>query len=246
MRSFPERQTFPMFQQRVEIKEDWMKGNIMIKSFPNGITLYLNPELEMEQLLEEIGEKFQQSRNFFRDAKMALSVEGKILQEEEERQLVQVIQDNSDLQIVCIIGKNEETNKNFVKAIHKVDIQHIGNLGRFYKGTLKNGQKIETESSMVILGDVYPGCSVTSAKDIVIIGGLYGEAHAGFGGEEGHYVVALEMSPEKLKIGDFRYRPKDKPKWGIKPKVQPKIAYVKDARIVMESITKELLEFLPF
>ncbi|MCI5585325.1 MAG: septum site-determining protein MinC [Lachnospiraceae bacterium] len=223
-----------------------MKGNIMIKSFPNGITLYLNSQLDMPQLLEEVAEKFQQSRNFFRDAKMALCVEGRVLQENEERQLIQTIQDNSDLQIVCIVGKNEETNKKFVKAIQKVDMQYAGNFGRFYKGTLKNGQKIEAESSMVILGDVYPGCAVTSTKDIIIIGGLYGEVHAGFGGEEGHYIVALEMSPEKMKIGDFRYRPKEKPKWGIKPKVQPKIAYVKDSHIVMEPITKELLEFLPF
>ena len=223
-----------------------MKGNIMIKSFPNGITLYLNPELETEQLLEEIALKFQQSRNFFRDAKMALSIEGKAVQEEDERRIVKAIQDNSDLEIVCIIGKNEETNKKFVKAIQRVDMQHTDNFGRFYRGSLKNGQKIETESSMVILGDVYPGCSITATKDIIIIGGLYGEVHAGFGGEDGHFVVALEMSPEKIRIGDFRYKPREKAKWGIRPKVQPKIAYVKDSHIVIEPITKELLEFLPF
>ena len=223
-----------------------MKGNIMIKSFPNGITLYLNPELETDRLLEEVAEKFNQSRNFFRDARMALCVEGKVLKEEEERLLVQTIQDNSNLEIVCIMGKNEETDKKFIKAILRVDMQHTDNFGRFYRGTLKNGQRIETESSMVILGDVYPGCSVTATKDIIIIGGLYGEVHAGFGGEEGHYVVALEMSPEKIKIGDFRYKPKEKFKWGIKPKIQPKIAYVKDSHIVMEPITKELLEFLTF
>lgn len=124
-------------------------------------------------------------------------------------------------------------------------MQHTDNFGRFYRGTLKNGQKLETESSIVILGDVYPGCSITATKDIIIIGGLYGEAHAGFGGGEGHYIAALEMSPEKIKVGDFRYKPKEKPKWGIKPKIQPKIAYVKDSHIVIEPITKELLEFLP-
>ncbi|MGN0306759.1 MAG: septum site-determining protein MinC [Lachnospiraceae bacterium] len=221
-----------------------MKENILIKSFPNGITLYLNAELDFAELLGEIAHKFEQSRNFFRDAKMALSVEGRLLTEEEERLLIQTIQSHSDLEIVCIIGKNEETNKKFVKAIQKVDMQHTENYGRFYRGTLKNGQKIETESSMVILGDVYPGCCVTATKDIIIIGGLYGEVHAGFGGEDGHYVVALEMSPEKIRIGDFRYKPKEKPRWGIKPKVQPKIAYVKDSHIVMEPITKELLEFL--
>ena len=50
------------------------------------------------------------------------------------------------------------------------------------------------------------------------------------------------MSPEKLKIGDFKYISKEKvSKWSIKPKVQPKIAYVKNNKIVMDSLTKELL-----
>ena len=223
-----------------------MKDNIIIKKFPTGITLQLNPEISFETLLEELAVKFNQSRQFFRDARVALALEGRELSEDQERQIVTVIHNNSDVEIICIVGKNDETNRNFVKAIQKVDVQHTDNFGHFYRGTLKNNQKIEMESSIVILGDVYPGSTVTASKDIIIIGGLYGEAYAGVGSEESHYIVALEMSPEKIKIGDFRYKPKDKPRWGIKPKVQPKIAYVKEKHIVMEPITKELLEFLPF
>ena len=223
-----------------------MKDNIIIKKFPNGITLHLNSEISFEALLGELAAKFDQSRQFFRDARVALALEGRELSEEQERQIVTVIHNNSDVEIICIVGKNDETNRNFVKAIQKVDVQHTDNFGHFYRGTLKNNQKIEMESSIVILGDVYPGSTVTASKDIIIIGGLYGEAYAGVGSEESHYIVALEMSPEKIKIGDFRYKPKDKPRWGIKPKVQPKIAYVKEKHIVMEPITKELLEFLPF
>lgn len=223
-----------------------MKDNITIKKFPNGITLYLNPEISFELLLEELAVKFTHSRQFFRDARVALALDGRELSDDEERQIVTTIHNNSDMEIICIIGKNEETDRNFVKAIQKVNMQHTDNFGHFYRGTLKNNQKIEMESSIVILGDVYPGSTVTATKDIIILGGLYGEAYAGVGSEDSHYIVALEMSPEKLKIGDFRYKPKDKPRWGIKPKVQPKIAYVKNKHIVMEPITKELLEFLPF
>ena len=90
------------------------------------------------------------------------------------------------------------------------------------------------------------GDCVVSNKDIVILGGLYGQAYAGGCGEEGHFVVALEMSPEKLKIGDFKYKTSEKQsKWSIRPKVQPKIAYVEDGRVLMEPITKELLNNLP-
>ena len=223
-----------------------MKDNILIKKFPNGITLHLNPKISFELLLEELESKFAQSRHFFRDAKIALALEGREVTEEEERKIVTSIHNNSDLKIICIVGKNEETDRNFVKAIQKVNAQHTDNFGHFYRGSLKNNQKIEIESSIVILGDVYPGSIVTASKDIIILGGLYGKAHAGIGSEEGHYIVALEMSPEKLEIGDFRYKTKDKPRWGLKPKAQPKIAYVKDKHIVTEPITKELLEFLPF
>ena len=223
-----------------------MKDNILIKKFPNGIRLYLNPDLDFEELLKEIAAKFNQSRQFFRDARVALAFEGRELTDDEERQIITTIQLNSDIDILCIIGKNEETDRNFVKAIQKVDFQHTDNYGHFYRGTLKNNQKIEVDSSVVILGDVYPGSCIVANKDIIILGGLFGEAYAGVGSEESHYIVALEMSPEKIKIGDFRYKPQEKHRWGIKPKVQPKVAYVKDKHIVIEPITKDLLENLPY
>ena len=223
-----------------------MKDNILIKKFPNGIRLYLNPDLDVEDLIKEIAAKFNQSRHFFRDAKVALAFEGRELTDDEERQIITTIQLNSDIEILCIIGKNEETDRNFVKAIQKVDFQHTDNYGHFYRGTLKNNQKIEVDSSVVILGDVYPGSCIVASKDIIILGGLYGEAYAGVGSEESHYIVALEMSPEKIKIGDFRYKPQEKQRWSIKPKVQPKVAYVKDKHIVIEPITKDLLENLPY
>ena len=79
-----------------------------------------------------------------------------------------------------------------------------------------------------------------------MLGGLYGEAYAGGNGSKGHYIAALEMSPERLKVGDFKYKPKDKtPRWSIKPKVQPKIAYVRDEKIVIDPLTKDLLSDLP-
>ena len=117
--------------------------------------------------------------------------------------------------------------------------------GQFYKGTLKDREVLETENSIIILGDVYPGCAVISSKNIIVLGGLYGEAYAGGNGQENAYIVALEMEPERLKVGDFKYKANTKQtKWGIRPKVQPKIAYVKNNKIVMEALTKELLDSL--
>ena len=225
-----------------------MKNSVIIKSFQNGLSIYLDDEMPFASLLEEIAFKFKESAHFFKDASMVVSFEGRELSDQEERQIVNTISANSNLNVVCIMGKNEETNKNYVKALQKLSYhqQVMENAGQFYKGTLKDGQMLETENSVIVLGDVYPGASIISNKDIVILGGLYGQAYAGGNGEDGHFVVALEMSPEKLKIGDFKYKTSEKQsKWGIKPKIQPKIAYVQDGRVVIEPITKELLNDLP-
>ncbi len=226
-----------------------MKNAVIIKSFPNGLSIFLDSDLPFSQLLEEIAMKFRESANFFKDASMVLSFEGRELSDLEERQIADTISANSRLNIVCIMGKNEETDKTYVRALQQLSFHQevLENAGQFYKGTLKDGQILETENSIIVLGDVYPGACVISSKDIVVLGGLFGQAYAGGNGEEGHFVVALEMSPEKLKIGDFRYKTSEKQsKWSIKPKIQPKIAYVKDARVILEPITKELLSDLPF
>ena len=52
----------------------------------------------------------------------------------------------------------------------------------------------------------------------------------------------LEFEPERIKIGDFKYKHSGKmSKWGIRPKVQPKVAHVKNKKIVFDALTKDLL-----
>ena len=190
-----------------------MKNSVIIKSFPNGIVLHLDPELPFELLLEDVAEKFRESNSFFKDARMALSIKGRVLSDLEEQKILDAISQNSDLKIICLVAEDETTNQHFIRALQHADSGIEGTetqMGQFYRGTLKNGQVLETESSIVILGDVYPGSAIISAKDIIVLGGLFGEAYAGGNGSKGHFVAALEMSPEKLKIGDFKYLTKEK------------------------------------
>ncbi len=226
-----------------------MKNSVIIKSFQSGIVLHLDPDLPFTELIVDVEDKFRESSSFFKDAKMALSIKGRSLSDQEEKQILDAVAANSDLRIICLVGEDETTSQNFVKALQQADFsggEGAGSEGQFYRGTLKNGQILETESSIVILGDVYPGSAIISARDIIVLGGLYGEAYAGGNGSRAHYVAALEMSPEKLKIGDFKYRSKEKiSKWSIRPKVQPKIAYIKDEKVIIDSLTKELLSELP-
>ena len=160
-----------------------------------------------------------------------------------ERQVLDAITENSQLKVLCLMGRDEEKNIKFLGIQNNLTFQKDENCGQFYRGTLRDGQSIETEHSIVILGDVSKGCSVYSAKDIVVIGSLEGEAYAGATGNNHHFVVALDMNPEKLRIGDLHYiQPGKSSKWGLKPKSVPKIAYTYNGVVQVEPITKELLD----
>ena len=219
-----------------------MKDTVLIKSFPNGIILHLDPSMPFEDILQEIGFKFSEARAFFGKSSVALSIEGMALTDGEEIRILEKIQESSDLHIVCLVEKDEATNKNFIKALAQVEKKLAGGEdGQFFKGSLKNKDVLETEHSIIVLGDVHPGCAVISSKNVIILGGLYGEAYAGGNGEEGAFVAALEMEPERILSGDYKYKPGRQPKWGIHQKIQPKIAYVKNGKITFEALTKDLL-----
>ena len=221
-----------------------MKNLIVMKSFQNGISIHMDEQADFSEILQEIAEKFQNARAFFKDIKVALSLEGRNLSTEEEKAVIQAINDNSDVQIICLIGKNEESGKGIIKALKRVETEKEVYNGRFHRGSLVTGQAFETEGMVVIIGNVENGAWVVASKDIIVIGGLFGEAYAGASGTDPHFVAALKFEPQKCKIGDVKYSA-GKEKSGLftnKNKFVPQIAYVKNNEIQVDSITKELLE----
>ena len=180
-----------------------MKNLVVLKSFSSGISVIMDATVPFDELLEAVAEKFKSAANFFKDAAVAISLEGRTLDESEERQVLDAITENSQLKVLCLMGRAEEKNIKFLGIPNHLTFQKDENCGQFYRGTLRDGQSIETEHSIVILGDVCKGCSVYSAKDIVVIGSLEGEAYAGATGNNHHFVVALDMNPQKLRIGDL-------------------------------------------
>lgn len=222
-----------------------MKNSVILKSFPNGISVIMDSSISFEELLENIAAKFREADGFFKDASVAISIEGRELTEEQEREILDAITQNSRLKILCLMGKDEEKNLKFLGVQNKLNFQNDENSGQFYRGTLKDGASIETEHSIIILGDVCEGSCVYSNKDIVVLGTLTGDVYAGAGGNSNHFVVALNMLPGVLQIGDYVYnsQPQKTPRWGFKkPQTVPKIAYTHNGEVQIESITKELLD----
>jgi len=74
---------------------------------------------------------------------------------------------------------------------------------RMVYGTVRSGQKIETEHSVVVFGDVNSGGEIVAGGDIVVLGALRGIAHAGAYDETGggRVIFGLNIQPTQLRIG---------------------------------------------
>jgi septum site-determining protein MinC len=220
-----------------------VKNTVVLKSFPNGISVLLDDTISYEQLLEDVAAKFRDADKFLKDAEVVISLLGRKLSPSQEREILDAITENSHLKVLCLTGNDDEQKLKFDKIQENLSIQKQEGFGQFYRGSLKNGQSIETENSIIILGDVTSGCSVYSNKDIVVLGTLEGSAYAGAGGNSSHFVAALNMTPESLRIGDYSLHLRKHMKFGIlKTKNTSMIAYVYKSKINLKPITKELLD----
>ena len=86
-----------------------MKNCVSIKSFPNGLKVFLEEEASFEEILQEIHTKFSEFEKFFKNTKVALSFEGKALTEEQERLIIHEISNVCTIQIACVVSKDVET-----------------------------------------------------------------------------------------------------------------------------------------
>lgn len=216
-----------------------MNNSVMIKGTKSGIIVVLDNQIPFEELKQHIASKFNESRKFLGNASMAISFEGRKLTNEEQREILDIINENSELKIMCIVSNDEEMEQRFQKSLNEKLMELSSSTGQFYKGNLRSGQALESETSIIIIGDVNPGARVVSKGNVIILGSLKGNVFAGATGNENAFVVALDMRPVQIRIADTIGRSPDRP---IKDAVkEAKIAFIEDGNIYIEPLTKEVI-----
>ena len=165
--------------------------------------IQLSAEAPFDVLCEVLTSKFRDSSRFFKDARMAVSFSGRSLSRSEEEKILGIINENTELDVVCIVEKDVKNELMYKSAVEQTLTNIQKREGQFYRGTLGRRHILESESSIIILGDVEPGAKVIAKGNIVIVGALYGSVHAGAPDDRSAYIVALSMQPKKLCIGDI-------------------------------------------
>lgn len=187
-----------------------MRNNVVIKSNKSGMTVILAPEIPFEQLLGDIAAKFEGSARFWGAAQMTLTLTGRPLTPEQEFQIANVIMEYSQIEIVCLVDLDSNRTRRCEKALNEKLMELSSATGQFYRGCLKKGETLESEASIVVLGDVEPGAKVTAKGNVIVLGELRGTVAAGAAGNEDTVIVALTMAPYQLKIAGLSTETNDK------------------------------------
>ncbi len=211
-----------------------MKQTVMLKSNASGITLVLDPEISFEQLLENTIHVFIENKDFFENSRFAIAFTGRTLTEDEEIKMVLTINEKTNANVIRLISNDEMLERQFQLQQQEFDRMISNNTGKFHKGTLKDKDILEADTSIIILGNVEPGAKVVSRGNIIVLGNLSGTVHAGAGGNEEAFIAALVMEPLKMKISDLTYVSEKKKKFFAKRNNmtnQPQVANIQGGRI---------------
>ena len=100
--------------------------------------------------------------------------------------------------------------------------------------TLRGGQEVQSQGSVLILGNVNPGAQVIAGGSIDIRGTCRGIVHAGAYGDRDAIIIADHLMPVQIRIADVIAQ---SPEQYEKPELAER-ASVQDGRIVMEPIER--------
>ena len=74
---------------------------------------------------------------------------------------------------------------------------------KLYNGSLRSGNRLEFEGSIVVLGDVNAGAEVIAEDNIIVLGAIRGLAHAGANGNKRAIIAANSIEAPQIRIADI-------------------------------------------
>ena len=206
-----------------------MEGNISITLKKNEIVLKISDDLEQEKIITLLNKKMPELKKFYKDEKTPIRVTGKVLKNKEIDEIKNIIKNNIDVDIFFDTPKTlglSSIIKTFNKEIAVSETT-------FHRGSLRSGQRIETEGSIVILGDVNSGAEVIASDNIVVLGTLRGLAHAGAKGNKEAIIAAGAVDTVQLRIANIiKEINRDE-----EPLHRETYIYIKDDKIEISKIT---------
>ena len=176
-----------------------MRSSVKVNLTNENLIIKLNEEVEQKEIVDSLKKKTAQLKKLYKDSKMPILVTGKLLTESEKVEIKNIIQEKIDVKIS--FDAPQELGLHGIKKSFNQEIE--SSQTKFHRGSVRSGQRIEYEGSIVILGDVNGGAEVIAADNVVELGGLRGLAHAGARGNKKAIIAAASIDCKQIRIADI-------------------------------------------
>ena len=175
-----------------------MKNCVSINLKKNQILIKISDNAEQKEIVDSLKKKLPELKKMYKNEKTPITVTGKILKNKEIDEIQELIKHNIDVEIDFDMPKSlglSSITRTFNKEIAVSET-------KFHRGSLRSGQKMESEGSLVILGDVNSGAEVMASDNIVVLGALRGLAHAGAKGNKQAIISAGLLDTVQIRIAN--------------------------------------------
>ena len=175
-----------------------MKNCISINLKKNENVIKLSEEAEQAEIITALTKKLTELKKLYKEDKTPILVTGKILKNKEIDEIEKLIKSKIDVEIDFDMPKSlglHSITKTFEKEIALSET-------KFHRGSLRSGQKMEVEGSLVIIGDVNSGAEIIASDNIIVLGALRGLAHAGAKGNKQAIIAAGLLDTVQIRIAN--------------------------------------------
>ena len=206
-------------------------STVALRAYRDGLHLIIRPHLSITEIEAAIQQEMSRMNRPLVGASVQIDLKCPILKEEEIEHLKSKLQETYNLTVRSIESFDEQPAPPIAAAPTTHTISQIADVqdsrdsetSKVLPYTIRSGQTEDfPQGSLIIYGDVNSGGEVRAGGDIVVLGALRGNAHAGMNGRLSAVVIAMELIPVQLQIGNFINR---RP-IGQKPRGYPEIARV--------------------
>lgn len=183
-----------------------MKNCININTKQDNILIKINEEAEQKDIIECLKNKLPQLKKLYQNDDTPIVVTGKVLKNKEIDEIQDIIKNSIDVNIT--FDSPRSLGLHGIKRAYSKQISTSET--KFHKGSLRSGQRLEFEGSLVIIGDVNDGAEAVAGENIVILGTLRGLAHAGAKGNKDAIISAVSIEAPQVRIANvIREREKE-------------------------------------
>lgn len=208
-----------------------VKEKINFRGVNDGIYVIIEGD-NFQKITEALDKKLAGARDFYRGAKL-LSIKSDGLSNLEKLDLTYSFKYKygfklSDESLEDLVREEEE-----VQPVEEVvEDAYNESSTKFINRTVRSGQIIEHDGSIVVIGDVNPGAVIHAKYNIIVLGSFRGVGYAGEG-DRRSIVAAYKLNPTQLKIDDKIARAPDE-KYIDRGDSLPEVARIIDNKLVIE------------